>query len=109
MRQNEDAREPLNALKAERSLTIEFLSAPLSASHQRRMTIFGLFQISSRTFDAALGVLRKTTDQLIFPIEKLRQRQLDVLGNALDFGSAFGTHFSKKPNECILIQPSARL
>jgi hypothetical protein len=46
MRQNEDAREPLYALQAERSLTIELLPAPLSARHQRSMTILGLFQIS---------------------------------------------------------------
>jgi hypothetical protein len=71
MRQNEDTREPLDALKAERSLTIEFLSAPLPARHQRRMAILGLFQISSRAFDTAQSVFRETADQLIFAIEKL--------------------------------------
>src|SRR6266851_5496849 len=61
MRQNENAREPLDALQAERPLTIKFLAAPLPACHQRPMTILGLFQISSRAFDSSLSVFRATS------------------------------------------------
>src|SRR6266851_3150769 len=108
MGQNENAREPLDALQAERPLTIKFLAAPLPACHQRPMTILGLFQISSRAFDSSLSVFRETSDQLIFAIEKLGQRQLHVLGNALDFGGALAADFVQKSAQSVFVQPGTR-
>ena len=110
MRQNEHAREPLNrpARLSDRcrSSSCRRRSRP---RHQGSMPILGLFQISGRAFDAPLNVFRETADQLIFAIQKLRQRQLDVLGNALDFCGALAPRTSlKKAVSACLIQPTAR-
>ena len=91
MGQNKHAGQPFNALKAKRALSIKFLTASLTTRHQGGMTILGLFEISRRPVDAALRIFCQTTDQLVLAIEKLGQRQLDVLRNAFDFGRALAT------------------
>src|SRR5580700_9924604 len=55
MRQNDDACEAINRLQRERPLPLHLLPASLASLQQYGVTVFGLFQIASRTFDAALG------------------------------------------------------
>ena len=109
VRQDEDAREPLDRLERERPLAIEFGPAALAAGQQLRVARLGLREPSLGARELLLHVGRGAADLLVRALEQLGERQLDVRADPLDLGEAILARLLEERRERVLVKPARRL
>src|SRR5579884_3999196 len=96
MGKDQNARDALDALERERLLPLDLLAAALSSEHQLLMPGFGLGQAALGALVAPSNRVGQLPDLLVGALDQLGERDLDVLGNAVQLGQPLGANLLQK-------------